>query len=350
MPCTQSDIISVYQTQFFAKLHKQNWLHLKFLLNSNWRKEMNAMPALLKFLVLIALFLSASNANAFISPSSATGTQVRINHLIRLEKPLSKPTTDQTNDQTTINHQNELCIVTRVRMMRSWASFTIQKILNLIGHIGLVGQIRLGISFIGGFVGFAGLGLVSIAGLIGLISLGELSITSLVGSSASSVRRLIGLVGFTICSLATIAAAAILSVAVASQAAEATILTSTTKIADVAFYYFASSSLHVCLLMREKMCWWLTLARKKMWMWIPSFGDSHHGDTLQYAKQIFSARLPQMTKYCVMRECENIQSWISRSGDLVFSHHDGIYGFKFPSRFSEISCRDLTTFTSFALN
>jgi hypothetical protein len=44
-------------------------------------KEMNAMPALLKFLVLIALFLSASNANAFISLSLVAGTQVRINHV-----------------------------------------------------------------------------------------------------------------------------------------------------------------------------------------------------------------------------------------------------------------------------
>ena len=26
MPCTQSDILTVYQTQFFAKLHKQIWL------------------------------------------------------------------------------------------------------------------------------------------------------------------------------------------------------------------------------------------------------------------------------------------------------------------------------------
>jgi hypothetical protein len=59
---------------------------------------------------------------------------------------------------------------------------------------------------------------------------------------------------------------------------------------------------------------------------------------LQYAKQLFYSRIPQMTKYCIMRECENIQSWISLSGDLVFSHHDGIYGFKFPSRFLEISC------------
>ncbi len=47
------------------------------------------------------------------------------------------------------------------------------------------------------------------------------------------------------------------------------------------------------------------------------------------------------------QSCENIQSWISRSGDLVFSHHDGIYGFKFSSRFSEISCRDLTLFLLF---
>jgi hypothetical protein len=53
-------------------------------------------------------------------------------------------------------------------------------------------------------------------------------------------------------------------------------------------------------------------------------------------------RFPQMTKYCVMRECENIHSWISLSGDLVFSYQQGIYGFKFPKRFMEISSRDLT--------
>jgi hypothetical protein len=76
-------------------------------------------------------------------------------------------------------------------------------------------------------------------------------------------------------------------------------------------YHNAVLSLHVCSFVREKMCWWLALAKKNMQWWIPSFGDSYHGDTLQYAKQIFSARLPQMTKYCIMRECENIQSWIS---------------------------------------
>jgi hypothetical protein len=59
------------------------------------------MASLAKLLVLLAIFLLASYAHGFLSLSSATGTQVWINHLIRLEKPLSKPATDQTNDQTT---------------------------------------------------------------------------------------------------------------------------------------------------------------------------------------------------------------------------------------------------------
>jgi len=81
------------------------------------------------------------------------------------------------------------------------------------------------------------------------------------------------------------------------------------------------------------MWWWLTLATKKMWLWIASFGESYNGDMLQLAEQIFSLSLPQMTKYRVMRECENIHSWISPVGDLVFSHQGEIYGFKFPKRF-----------------
>ena len=36
-------------------------------------------------------------------------------------------------------------------------------------------------------------------------------------------------------------------------------------------------------------------------------------------------------------DCDNIHSWISLSGDLAFSHQDGIYGFTFPKRFLEIS-------------
>ncbi len=66
-----------------------------------------------KLLVLIAIFLLASNANAFTSLSSVAGTQVRINHRVQLEEPMNKPTkipnrkpkceptTDQMNDQRT---------------------------------------------------------------------------------------------------------------------------------------------------------------------------------------------------------------------------------------------------------
>jgi hypothetical protein len=114
-------------------------------------------------------------------------------------------------------------------------------------------------------------------------------------------------------------------------------------------YYFTASSLHMHSLVREKMWWWLALARKKMWWWIAYFGKSYNGDVLQHAQQLFSLRLPQMTKYCVMRECDNIHSWISLSGDLAFSHQHGIYGFKFPKRFLEISSRDLTLFSLFLI-
>jgi hypothetical protein len=99
----------------------------------------------------------------------------------------------------------------------------------------------------------------------------------------------------------------------------ATLRLSATKTA-ASTYYFTVSLLHMHSLVREKMWWWIALASKKMWRWIASFGESYNGDVLQYAKQLFSLRLPQMTKYCVMRECDNIHPWISTTGDLAFSH------------------------------
>jgi len=73
------------------------------------------MPALLKFLVLLAIFLLASYAHVFTSLSPVAGNQARVNHLIRFEEsmsnptnepsrePISEPTNDQMiNDQTTI--------------------------------------------------------------------------------------------------------------------------------------------------------------------------------------------------------------------------------------------------------
>ena len=61
-------------------------------------KGMNAMPALSKFLVLLALFLSASHSNAFTSLSSVAGNQVRVNHLTRLQQPMSNPTNEPSRD------------------------------------------------------------------------------------------------------------------------------------------------------------------------------------------------------------------------------------------------------------
>ena len=47
------------------------------------------MPALLKFLVLLAIFLSASHSKVFTSLSLVAGDQVRVNHLTRLHQPMS---------------------------------------------------------------------------------------------------------------------------------------------------------------------------------------------------------------------------------------------------------------------
>ena len=52
------------------------------------------MTALSKYLVLLALFLSASHANAFTSLSLVAGNKVWVNHLIQLQQPMSYPTNE----------------------------------------------------------------------------------------------------------------------------------------------------------------------------------------------------------------------------------------------------------------
>ena len=52
------------------------------------------MTALSKFLVLLAIFLLANLGDAFINLSSAAGNLVRVNHLIRLQQPMSDPTNE----------------------------------------------------------------------------------------------------------------------------------------------------------------------------------------------------------------------------------------------------------------
>jgi hypothetical protein len=56
------------------------------------------MIALPKFLVLLALFLLASHANAFTSLSSVAGDQVWVIHLIQLQQPMSNPTNEPSRE------------------------------------------------------------------------------------------------------------------------------------------------------------------------------------------------------------------------------------------------------------
>jgi len=95
------------------------------------------------------------------------------------------------------------------------------------------------------------------------------------------------------------------------------------------------------------MLWWLALAKKKMWRWIASFGDSYHSDVLQFGKQLYSVRLPLMTKFFVMRECDNILRGYLCALTTVFSWQDGIYEFKFLSRFFGDLLQRFHSFVSF---
>ncbi len=54
-------------------------------------KGLNAMPALSKFLVLLALILLTSHSNAFTSLSSVAGNEVWVNHLTQLQQLMSNP-------------------------------------------------------------------------------------------------------------------------------------------------------------------------------------------------------------------------------------------------------------------
>jgi hypothetical protein len=73
------------------------------------------MTALSKFLVLLAIFLSANLGDAFINLSSTPGNLVRANHLIQfvesmskpMNEPSSEPTCKLTNDQMNNQTSNE---------------------------------------------------------------------------------------------------------------------------------------------------------------------------------------------------------------------------------------------------
>jgi hypothetical protein len=64
------------------------------------RNGLDAMAAFVKLLVLIAIFFSASNANAFTSLSPVAGNQVQENHWFQFVEPMSKTTNKPTGKPT----------------------------------------------------------------------------------------------------------------------------------------------------------------------------------------------------------------------------------------------------------
>jgi hypothetical protein len=225
------------------------------------------------------------------------------------------------------------------------------------------------IGFIGyGFIGFTSLGLISLIGLISHISL--VSLGGFSGIKGCSLAKLIGHIslisfigfnGWFACArkkkwwwiasfgysdhndvfkycLATaiLAAAAEMIPPRHMQAAHGVAtMPSATKISNAAIHFYCKYYAH--LFVRESLLCDVLLHIAGL--------NSVFENTLQNATQLFFNRILQMTKYCIMRECESIHLWISLSGDLVFSHQQVIYGFKFPKRFLEISSRDLTLFS-----
>jgi hypothetical protein len=109
-------------------------------------------------------------------------------------------------------------------------------------------------------------------------------------------------------------------------------MSSATKISNAATHFYCKYYAH--LFGRESLLFDVLLHIDRL--------DSVFGNALQNATQLFFDRIPQMTKYCIMRECENILRGYLYDGDLLFIILKGINSFKFPKRFLEISSRDLT--------
>jgi hypothetical protein len=90
MSCKQqSDILSVFSqfirpSSLFSYTSKSDCIFLNIYwasFGAMTSKALNAMTAHLKFLILLAIFLSASYAHAFTSLSPVAGNQGRVNQL-----------------------------------------------------------------------------------------------------------------------------------------------------------------------------------------------------------------------------------------------------------------------------
>jgi hypothetical protein len=91
-------------------------------------------------------------------------------------------------------------------------------------------------------------------------------------------------------------------------------MASATKITNAAIWYYCAALLVLLsLIWRESGLWC-------EWRVFSSLAglDSVLENALQNAKQLFSTRITQMTKYCIMRECENILHGYLYGSNLLF--------------------------------
>jgi hypothetical protein len=192
-------------------------------------------------------------------------------------------------------------------------------VLGLVNHIGLVGFGFFGVNGLINSVGFVGL--VSFISLVGLGFIGLLGLIGFIG-----LIGLVSLIGIGLNGLISISIIAI-----------------SFGLIRIQFEIEMKQSQHYSFV-REKdvACadsYFHTLLRP----------DSHFGDAIQNAKQLFLSRLSQMTKYFVMRECENIPTWISLCLTTVFSQQGGISVFKFPKRFLKLSWAKTSLYSLYSL-
>jgi hypothetical protein len=213
-------------------------------------------------------------------------------------------------------------------------AFGHSKLIKLIGHIGLgvsfislsISFIGLGVSFISGFVccvDFSLIGLGRHNGNISLIGLGfVLSARQLIAFISLGIKGLIskngfislGLVGFIglglgslingishiglISLIGFIRLIGLISFGLIGLIGKGIIVIS------LQFEIEMKQSQHD-LFWRESWLWCV----RRVFSSLAGL-ESVFGNALQNATQLFFNRIPQMTKYCVMRECENNHSWI----------------------------------------
>jgi hypothetical protein len=226
------------------------------------------------------------------------------------------------------------------------------QLVSLIGFIGLVGLVSIGLGRHNGVISLVGH--ICISGLVGFIGFGLISLVSLISLSLISHYGLIGFIGLGISFMGLGISLIGLGrnnhnfdfiglgikglISLVSLRGINGLIRRISLVNSLQFKIEMKPSPHD-FFWRESGLWC-------EWRAFSSLAglDSVFKNALQNAKQFFSTRITQMTKYCIMRECENILHGYLYGSYLVFVILKGIYGFEFPKRFLEISSKDLTSF------